>query len=120
MYILNDLKTECQKRRNYYDCKDRNVGDYFCAWTWGFVEALIWGNYSNIACQYDLFVTNTLSIYENKIKLVRKNLISSLEQLELIRNVVSNLGDNNKENAKKLNSFNRYKGHYGHLMGIQG
>ena len=120
LYILNDLKTECQKKRNYYDCKGRNVGDYAFAWIFGFVEAWIWGNYSHIACQYDLFITNTLSIYENKIKLVRKNLISSLEQLELIRNVVSSLGDNNKENAKKLNSLNRYKGHYGHLMGIQG
>lgn len=120
LYILNDLKTECQDHRNYYDCKDRNVGDYFFAWTLGFIEALIWANYSNIACQYDLFITNTLSIYENKIKLVRKNLISSLEQLELLRNVVSSLGDNNKENAKKLNSFKRYRGHYGHLMGIQG
>ena len=23
LYILNDLKTACQKKRNYYDCKDR-------------------------------------------------------------------------------------------------
>ena len=120
LYILNDLKTECQKKRNYYDCRDRNVGDKFYAWTVGFIEAIIWGNYSNIACQYDLFITNTLSIYENKIKLARKNLIISLEQLESIRNVVSNLGDNNKVNAKKLDSFKRYRGHYGHLMGIQG
>ena len=120
LYILNDLKTECQKKRNFYDCRDRNVGDYAFAWIFGFVEAWIWGNYSHIASQYDLFITNTLSIYENKIKLGRKNLINSLEQLVLIRNVVSNLGNGNKENAKKLDSFKRYRGHYGHLMGIQG
>ena len=96
------------------------IRDYAFAWIFGFVEAWIWGNYSHIASQYDLFITNTLSIYENKIKLGRKNLINSLEQLVLIRNVVSNLGNGNNENGKKLDSFKRYRGQYGHLMGIQG
>ena len=26
------------KKRNFYDCKDRNVGDYAFAWIFGFVE----------------------------------------------------------------------------------
>jgi len=121
LYILNDLKTKCQKYRDYYDSKNRSTGESIYAWIIGFFEALLtWATYSNIACQYDLFVTNTLSMYENRIKTTRKNLLDSINQLNLIRNLVSNLGNNNELNSKRLNAYIRYKGHYGHLMGIQG